>query len=124
MINNNLTIKSLLKWLIISTKGGKTRAKIIKALKESPQNSNQLAVLLKVNYKTIRHHITILEKNKLIISTGNHYSITYFPSELMEENYVLFEEITSKMKDKAKRSAEVAENNAQTLPAPLICHNL
>jgi predicted transcriptional regulator len=124
MINNNLTIKSLLKWLIISTKGGKTRAKIIKALKESPQNSNQLAVLLKVNYKTIRHHITILEKNKLIISTGNRYSITYFLSELMEEHYVLFEEITSKMKDTKKRAAGVAENNTQTLTAPLICHNL
>ena len=124
MINNNLTIKSLLKWLIISTKGGKTRAKIIKALKESPQNSNQLAALLKVNYKTIRHHITILEKNKLIISTGNHYSITYFTLELMEENYALFEEITSKMKDTKKRADGVTENNTQTFPAPLICHNV
>jgi predicted transcriptional regulator len=124
MINNSLTIKSLLKWLIISTKGGKTRAKIIIALKESPQNSNQLAALLKVNYKTIRHHITILEKNKLIISTGNHYSITYFPSELMEENYVLFEEITSKMQDARKRAAGVAENKTQSFPVPLICNNV
>lgn len=117
MINNNFTIKSLLKWLIISTKGGKTRAKIIKALKKTPQNSNQLAALLKVNYKTIRHHIAILEKNKLIISTGNHYSITYFPSELMEENYVLFEEI-SKMNEKKKRALRITENNAKTLHAP------
>ena len=124
MINNNLTIKSLLKWLIISTKGGKTRAKIIKALKKSPQNSNQLAALLKVNYKTIRHHIAILEKNKLIISTGNHYSITYFPSELMEENYVLFEEITGQIKDTRKKVARVTENNSHTLPVPLICHNV
>src|SRR5208337_822028 len=118
MINNNRPIRQLLGWLIIGTKGGKTRAQIIKTLKESPQNSNQLAALLKVNYKTIRHHISILEKNKLIISTGNHYSITYFPSELMEENYVLFEEITSKMKDTKKRAAGVAENNTPTLPAP------
>ena len=124
MINNNLPIRQLIGWLIIGTKGGKTRAQIIKTLKKSPQNPNQLASLLKVNYKTIRHHLTILEKNKLIISAGNHYSTAYFLSELMEENYVLFEEITSKMKDTKKRAAGVAENNTPTLPAPLVCHNL
>ena len=99
MITHDQPLKQLLGWLITGTKGGKTRAKIIKALKESPQNSNQLATLLKVNYKTIRHHIAILEKNKLIISAGNHYSTAYFLSELMEANYVLFEEMTSKAKE-------------------------
>ena len=103
MINNNQSIRHLLGWLITGTKGGKTRAKIIKSLKKSPQNSNQLAILLKVNYKTIRHHITILEKKKLIISAGEHYSTAHFLSELMEENYELFEEI-SKMNDTMKTS--------------------
>ncbi|MGD0994843.1 MAG: winged helix-turn-helix domain-containing protein [Candidatus Bathyarchaeia archaeon] len=109
MINNNRPIRQLLGWLITGTKGGKTRAQIIKALKKNPQNSNQLATLLKVNYKTIRHHITILEKNKLIISAGDHYSTAYFLSELMEENYVLFEEITSKMNNTRKRAIRVAQ---------------
>ena len=99
MINNNRSIRQILGWLITGTKGGKTRAQIIKTLKNTPQNSNQLATHLKVNYKTIRHHITILEKNKLIISAGDHYSTAYFLSELMEENYGLFEEITCKMND-------------------------
>jgi len=107
MINNNRPMRQLLGWLITGTKGGKTRAQIIKTLKKSPQNSNQLATLLKVNYKTIRHHLTILEKNKLIISAGDHYSTAYFLSELMEENYVLFEEITSKTKDTKKRPIRV-----------------
>ncbi len=109
MINNNRSIKQLLGWLIIGTKGGKTRAQIIKTLKKSPQNPNQLASLLKVNYKTIRHHLTILEKNKLIISAGDHYSTAYFLSELMEENYGLFEEITSKTKDTKKRLIRVTQ---------------
>lgn len=90
-------MKQLLGWLITGTKGGKTRAKIIKTLKTSPQNSNQLATLLNVNYKTIRHHVEILQKNRLIISAGNHYSTAYFLSEVMEENYLLFEEISSKI---------------------------
>jgi predicted transcriptional regulator len=109
MINNNLPIKQLLGWLIIGTKGGKTRSQIIKTLKNSPQNSNQLAALLKVNYKTIRHHITVLEKNKLIISAGDHYSTAYFLSELMEENYGVFEEITVKMNDTKKRAIKLTQ---------------
>jgi predicted transcriptional regulator len=109
MINNNLSIRQLLGWLITGTKGGKTRAQIIKTLKKSPHNSNQLATLLKVNYKTIRHHIMILEKNKLIISAGDHYSTAYFLSELMEENYGLFEEITGKMNNTKKRAIRVTQ---------------
>jgi predicted transcriptional regulator len=117
MINNNRPIRQLIGWLIIGTKGGKTRAQIIKSLKKNPQNSNQLATLLKVNYKTIRHHLTILEKNKLIISAGDHYSTAYFLSELMEENYGLFEEITNKTKDtKKKTKPSNTQNNTQTLP--------
>ena len=109
MINNNRPIRQLLGWLIIGTKGGKTRAQIIKTLKKSPQNSNQLAALLKVNYKTIRHHLTVLEKNKLIISAGDHYSTAYFLSELMEENYVLFEETTRKMNNTKKRAIRITQ---------------
>ncbi len=109
MINNNLPIKQLLGWLIIGTKGGKTRSQIIKTLKNSPQNSNQLAALLKVNYKTIRHRITVLEKNKLIISAGDHYSTAYFLSELMEENYGVFEGITVKMNGTKKRAIRVTQ---------------
>ena len=91
---NNRPVKQLLTWLIKGTKGGKTRAQIITNLKNNPQNANQLATDLKVDYKTVRHHITILEKNKLVIPIGNHYSTAYFLSELMEENYPLFQEIS------------------------------
>ena len=41
-------LKYLLGWLIAGTRGGVTRARIIKALKKKPQNANQLATLLKM----------------------------------------------------------------------------
>jgi len=87
----------LLGWLIAGTRGGLTRAKIIKALKETPQNANQLARLLKMDYRTIRHHLEVLEKNKIITSVGEGYGTTYFLSPAMEENYALFEEILKKI---------------------------
>jgi len=71
--------------------------KIIDALKETPQNANQLATLLKMDYKTMRHHLQVLEKNKIITSIGDRYGATYFLSQVMEDNYALFEEIEKKI---------------------------
>jgi DNA-binding transcriptional ArsR family regulator len=90
-------LKYLLGWLIAGSRGGVTRAQIIQALKETPQNANQLANLLKMDYRTIRHHLTVLEKNRIITSAGDRYGTTYFLSPTMEENYALFEEILKKI---------------------------
>ncbi|MBS7616269.1 winged helix-turn-helix transcriptional regulator [Candidatus Bathyarchaeota archaeon] len=90
-------LKYLLGWLIAGTRGGLTRARIIEALKDAPQNANQLAGMLKLDYRTIRHHLEVLEKNRLIVSAGEGYGKTYFLSPVMEENYALFEEILKKI---------------------------
>ena len=90
-------IKYLLWWLIAGTRGGATRAKIIETLKETPQNANQLATQLGMDYRTIRHHLQVLEKNKIITSAGDGYGTTYFLSPTMEQNYSLFEEILNKI---------------------------
>ena len=97
MSSNARTLKYLLGWLIAGTRGGPTRAKIIMALKESPQNANQLATLLKMDYKTMRHHLEVLEKNKIITSVGDRYGATYFLSQMMEDNFSEFEEIMKKI---------------------------
>jgi len=94
--------KYLLGWLIAGTRGGVTRAQIIEALKETPQNANQLANLLKLDYRTIRHHLEVLQKNGIITSAGDRYGTTYFLSPEMEENYALFEEILKKIWQREK----------------------
>jgi DNA-binding transcriptional ArsR family regulator len=96
-------LKYILGWLIAGSRGGVARAYIIKALKETPQNANQLANLLKLDYRTIRHHLEVLHKNRIITSAGDRYGITYFLSPEMEENYALFEEISKKIWEKEKR---------------------
>ncbi|MBN1357538.1 winged helix-turn-helix transcriptional regulator [Candidatus Bathyarchaeota archaeon] len=70
---------------------------MIKALKETPQNANQLATQLGMDYRTIRHHLKVLEKNRMVTTGGEGYGITYFLSPVLEENYVLFEEIVNRM---------------------------
>ena len=96
-------LRYLLGWLIAGTRGGVTRAKMIAILKETPQNANQLANLLEMDYRTIRHHVEVLEKNRIITSAGEGYGKTYFLSPVMEENYALFEEIVKRIWKKYNR---------------------
>ncbi|MEJ2363123.1 MAG: winged helix-turn-helix domain-containing protein [Deltaproteobacteria bacterium] len=90
-------MKYLLGWLIAGTRGGATRANIIQVLRVSPQNANQLATQLGMDYRTIRHHLKVLEKNRLVTTAGEGYGTTYFLSPMLEENYGVFEEIVNRM---------------------------
>jgi DNA-binding transcriptional ArsR family regulator len=96
-------LRYLLGWLITGTRGGVTRARMIRALREKPQNANQLASSLRLDYRTIRHHLEVLQKNRLIVSAGDRYGVTYFLSPAMEANYALFEEIVAKIWEKEKK---------------------
>lgn len=90
-------LKYLLGWLIAGTRGGITRAQIIKSIHETPQNANQLANALKMDYKTVRYHLEVLEKNRIVTKVGDNYGATYFLSQTLEENYGMFEEILNKI---------------------------
>lgn len=90
--------KRLLWYLIGSTRGGINRAKIINFLKENPSNANQLSNQLKMDYKTIIHHLDVLKKNGLVVAENEEsYGATYFISPPLEKNYSAFEEIGDKI---------------------------
>ncbi len=97
MSSSTRPLKYLLGWLIAGTRGGTTRAEIIKSIHETPQNANQLATSLKVDYKTVRYHLEVLEKNHIVTSVGDKYGATYFLTQVMEDNYGVFEEIVNKI---------------------------
>ncbi|OEC86611.1 MULTISPECIES: ArsR/SmtB family transcription factor [Methanobacterium] len=97
-------MKKVLWWLILGTRGGINRAKIIKKLKERPYNAHQLAEELNVNYRTIRHHIKILEDSEVVKSAGEKYGKMYFLSENMEKNYMDFETIWKQVQDGKKNN--------------------
>ena len=90
-------IKRLLWWLLVGSAGGFNRIRILQELIKTPRNANEIANLLKLDYKTTRHHLDILEKNRLILTLGDKYGTLYFPSELLEENISFFNKICSKI---------------------------
>lgn len=92
-------MKKLLWWLIAGSSGGPNRAKIIMKLNERPYNAHQLAEELDLNYKTVRHHLKVLEENKVVTSSGKQkYGELYFLSDKMIDNFDVFDEIWEKLK--------------------------
>jgi len=90
-------VESLLWWILAGTKGGRTRARIIINLKERPMNANQLADLMKLDYKTIRYHLNLLLENDLLVTVGKKYGVMHFLSPQLESNYEAFLEIWKKI---------------------------
>jgi DNA-binding transcriptional ArsR family regulator len=95
-------VKRLLWWLLSGSAGGLNRGRILEALFDQPRNANELASILSLDYKTIRHHLKIMEKNNLVTHTGSGYGMMYFPSDLLENNIEYFHEIWSKIGKKKK----------------------
>ena len=78
--------QKLLCYLIQGTRGGKSRALILKHLSDKSYNANQLATALNMDYKTIRHHLKVLIKNGIIAKGNDGYSDLYFISNNIDLN--------------------------------------
>ncbi|HEX9678968.1 winged helix-turn-helix domain-containing protein [Nitrososphaera sp.] len=91
--------KRILWYLIASSRGGVNRAKIIDLVNARPANANQIASELKLDYKTVLHHLKVLSENGLVITENrDSYGATYFLTPLMEKNYSSFQEILARVK--------------------------
>lgn len=85
--------KRLLWFLFAGSRGGENRIRIIDLIKERPQNMNQLAGAMGVDYKAVQHHIGVLEKNNMVTRTGEKYGVLYFISNYLEVNIEAFNEV-------------------------------
>ena len=91
-------LKRLLYYLFAGTRGGPSRVEIIKTIQNRPLNANQLAQALKVDYKTVQHHVRVLEQNGLIVpSEKGTYGAVLFLTPKMEEALPILDEIWSKI---------------------------
>ena len=96
----------MLWYLIGSTKGGVNRAKILEFVNTRPANANQIATELKLDYKTVLHHLKVLSENGLIITDNKEsYGATYFLTPLMEKNYSSFKGILAKIRNHDNNSS-------------------
>jgi len=62
-------------------------------------NTNQLSNHLNLDYRTVKHHLDVLEENGLVSTIGDGYGKMYYVSSRLEENMELFNDIWEKMEE-------------------------
>ena len=85
-LNKSNKQQKLLCYLIQGTRGGKTRALILKHLSDKSYNAHELSTSLNMDYKTIRHHLNVLVKNGIVGKNNNGYSDLYFITNKLDLN--------------------------------------
>lgn len=61
--------RSLMWYLLVGTRGGPNRWRILERLHRAPANAHQVASELGLDYRTVRHHLRILEQNRVVVRT-------------------------------------------------------
>jgi DNA-binding transcriptional ArsR family regulator len=88
--------RSLMWYLLYGTRGGPNRLRILKELERHPANAHQLAGTLALDYRTVRHHLRLLEKNGAIARpVGDAYAAPYELSPYLEAHIETLRELES-----------------------------
>lgn len=98
--------RRLLWFLFAGSRGGENRIKLIDLIRERPQNMNQLAEAMGLDYKAVQHHISVLEKNNMVSKVGEKYGVMYFVSNYLEHNIDAYFEVKWKIKGNMDRSGK------------------
>lgn len=80
-------------YLFAGTRGGETRARIVRALSERPRNANQISDAIEMDYNTVRHHLEMLTEHDVVESGENEYGKLYFLTDYFEHHREEFETI-------------------------------
>lgn len=89
--------KMILWSIITGTRGGINRAKILSLLANMPLNANKIATTLKLDHKTVIHHVNILTKNELIVKEEKDYGASYKLTQIMKDNQNVLVEIMERI---------------------------
>ncbi len=82
---DDIELKKSLFWLLIASRGGDTRIKILGLLLNNPTNRNELSKSLSLNYRTVTHHLSVLSENNLIREDQRYGGLVYVNSMLEVE---------------------------------------
>jgi len=88
----------ILWYVFATTRGGPTRIKIMDLLIERPYNLHQMSRELGMDYKTVQHHVRMLEENRILTPEERKYGSIYFPSAMFDGVKDIFLEIKKKVR--------------------------
>ena len=84
-------------YFLTGTRGGMNRIEILRLLRKKSLNANQIKEKLKLDYKTVQHHLRLLVKNRFIRVTGKNYGAIYYLTDEFKMQSKVFKEILAKL---------------------------
>jgi len=112
----NPAFRSLMWYLLVGTRGGPNRRRILEELRRSPANAHQLAGRLDLDYRTVRHHLRLLEQNSVVTRTvPGAYAPPYELSPYLAEHFDLVRE-TIPPPPRLRRAATASARGSEALP--------
>ena len=80
------SFKRMMVYVFVGTRGGQNRARIVELLRTEPTNPNKISEKLGLDYKTVQHHIKLLEENGVIVASSKEtYGAVYFLTPYFEK---------------------------------------
>lgn len=88
------SFKRIMVYVFIASRGGRNRARIADLLRSDPSNLNKISEKLSLDYKTVQHHVKVLEENGVIVpSERGSYGAVYFLTPYFEKYFDLIKEM-------------------------------
>ncbi len=82
------SFKRVMVYLFIGSRGGQNRSRIVELIGQEPSNPNKISEKLSLDYKTVQHHLKLLEENGVIVpSAKGTYGAVYFLTPYFEKNF-------------------------------------
>jgi DNA-binding transcriptional ArsR family regulator len=76
------------------SRGGDNRRRLLRGLADRPRNPNRLADALDLDYKTVRHHLSVLVEAGAVERSGDGYGAVYLPTTRARRHWDLVEELS------------------------------
>ncbi|AUV81844.1 ArsR family transcriptional regulator [Salinigranum rubrum] len=80
-----------LRTALAGARGGDNRRRIVRALAERPRNANRLAGDLSLDYKTVRHHLSVLKEADAVTKGGDRYGAVYLLTPRLRQHWDVVE---------------------------------
>lgn len=82
------SFKRIMVYIFIASRGGQNRSRIVEMIRAEPSNLNRISEKLGLDYKTVQHHVKVLEENGVLVpSAKGTYGAVYFLTPYFEKYF-------------------------------------
>lgn len=108
--------ESILWYLLVGTRGGANRLRLLTLLRERPYNAHVLSELTGLDYRTVRHHLDTMVDHRLVACPHpEEYATLYFLDGWLQANLELLDRVSalvSSSRDKILAKSDITTSRS------------